>query len=57
VPVKKVREFENTYLDLLDTHHREVLNNLKAGKLLDDDLKIMEQAARDVAAQYVVQTA
>ncbi len=57
VPVNKVREFESTYLDLLETHHKQVLDNLKAGKLNDEDLKVLDEAARDVAAQYVATTA
>jgi hypothetical protein len=29
-----------------------VLNNLKAGKLLDEDLKVMEQVAKELSIKY-----
>ncbi len=52
VPVKSVIDFETEYLHFLETKHKEVLNNLKAGKLLDEDVKILESVAADISRKY-----
>lgn len=52
VPVKSIINFEAEYLHLMETDHRDVLNNLKAGKLLDEDIKIMENLAKKVSRKF-----
>ena len=52
VPVNKVREFEVEYLGILEAQNKTVLNNLKAGKLLDEDTAILEKVALDLAKKY-----
>ncbi len=52
VPVAKVREFEKEFLTLLRLQHRNVLDNLRAGKLEDADLDIVKKAALDLSAKY-----
>jgi F-type H+-transporting ATPase subunit alpha len=52
VPVEKVKEFEQSYLSLLNAKHRDVLDTLKAGKLTDDVIETLTKVAADVAAQY-----
>lgn len=52
VPVAKVRDFEAEYLGLLDAQHKNVLGNLKAGKLLDEDTATLEKVATDLAKKY-----
>ncbi len=49
VPVKKVRQFEQEYLSYLEAKHKDVLNSLKAGKLTDEDMAVMEKVAKDLA--------
>ena len=52
VPVNKVKEFENEYLDFLDAKHRDVLDQLKAGKYSDDLTDVLATAAKEIATKY-----
>ncbi|MCF8294726.1 MAG: F0F1 ATP synthase subunit alpha [Bacteroidales bacterium] len=52
VPVRKVREFETNYLQYLESKHINVLAELKAGKLTDEGMAIMEKVARDLSNTY-----
>lgn len=52
VPVAKVREFEREYLEFLDTKHRDVLDQLKAGKLNDEITATLEKVAKELTAKY-----
>jgi len=52
IPVRSVNNFEIEYLHFMEISHQPVLSNLKAGKLLDEDLKIMEQVAMELSKKY-----
>ncbi len=52
VPVNKVREFERDFLELMRTTHRDVLDNLRAGKFEDADIEIIKKVATDLASKY-----
>jgi F-type H+-transporting ATPase subunit alpha len=52
VPVESVKDFEAEYLHHLEENHARVLQELKAGKLSDDDIKLMESAAKDISKKY-----
>jgi len=52
VPVNRVKDFEVEYLHFLETHHKGLLKNLQAGKLLDEDVNTMTTVAGDIAAKY-----
>jgi F-type H+/Na+-transporting ATPase subunit alpha len=52
VPVNKIRTFEVDFLKMMETRHKNILQNLKEGKLVDEDLKVLEQTAKEVAARY-----
>ncbi|PCJ88173.1 MAG: F0F1 ATP synthase subunit alpha [Flavobacteriales bacterium] len=52
VPVNKVREFEEEYLNLLDAQHRDVLDTLLSGKLTDDVTATLEKVCVELAAKY-----
>lgn len=52
VPVPKVREFEKEFLQLMRAEHKDILANLKAGKLEDADTQKMEELARRLAKQF-----
>ncbi len=52
VPVEKVREFEVEFLEYMDTKHRDVLDQLKAGKLTDEITGTIEKVAKELAAKY-----
>ncbi len=49
VPVNKVRAFEEEYLNYLEAKHKDVLDSLKAGKLTDEAMAIMEKVAKELA--------
>ncbi len=52
VPVEKVKEFERDYLELLNTKHRDSLDDLKAGKLTDEVIDVLTQVAKDLSSRY-----
>ncbi|QNR25873.1 F0F1 ATP synthase subunit alpha [Croceimicrobium hydrocarbonivorans] len=52
VPVEKIREFEVEFLDFMDNKHRDVLDQLKAGKLTDEITGTIEKVAKELAAKY-----
>ncbi len=52
VPVNKVKEFENDYLEFLTTKHKDALATLKSGKLTDDVLDILANVAKEISAKY-----
>ncbi|WP_121666154.1 F0F1 ATP synthase subunit alpha [Mesonia aquimarina] len=52
VPVNKVKEFEADYLEYLNAKHRDTLDTLKSGKLTDDSLEVLTNAAKEISAKY-----
>ncbi|TRO67344.1 F0F1 ATP synthase subunit alpha [Christiangramia sabulilitoris] len=52
VPVEKVKEFERDYLEYLDAKHRDTLDTLKAGKLTDEVIDTLTQAAKELSSKY-----
>ena len=52
VPLDKIKEFEDLYLTSLSSRHGGVLDNLRAGKFLDDDINIMKSLAAELKTQY-----
>jgi F-type H+/Na+-transporting ATPase subunit alpha len=52
VPVNKVREFEVDFITYLENKHSNVLDNLRAGKLLEEDTATLEKVAVDLSAKY-----
>ena len=52
VPVNKVKEFERSYIDYLNTKHRDTLDALKAGKLDDTITDVLEKVAKELSANY-----
>ena len=52
VPIEKVGEFEKEFLFQMNSQHRPILDNLRAGKLIDSDLAAMRQLALDLAERY-----
>ena len=52
IPAGSVANFEVEYLHHLEVSHKEVLKNLQEGKLLDEDVKILEQAASEISKKY-----
>lgn len=52
VPVNKIREFEELFLTSMSARHQHVLDNFRAGKLLEEDLKVVEQLASELKGQF-----
>jgi F-type H+-transporting ATPase subunit alpha len=52
VPVEKVREFEKEYLAYLRATHKDVLADLRAGKLDDTVTGKLKSVAADLAKKY-----
>ena len=52
VPVNKVREFEAEFLQFMETKYKNVLNDLKAGKLDDNITNTIESVTKDLTSKY-----
>ena len=52
IPVRSVINFEVEFLHHMETMHKDVLDNLGKGLLLDTDLKVLEQAAKEISTKY-----
>ncbi len=52
VPVEKIKEFEKDFLAYLNAKHRDTLDTLKAGKLTDEAIAVVENAAKELSAKY-----
>ena len=52
VPVNKIKEFEIEFLDYMENKHRDVLDQLKAGKLTPEITGTIEKVAKELAAKY-----
>ncbi len=52
VPANKVNNFESEYLFFMRENHKDILANLRQGKLIDSDLETMKSVALDLASKY-----
>jgi F-type H+-transporting ATPase subunit alpha len=52
VPLDKIKTFESNFLSMLEKNHSGVLANFKAGKLESNDLKTLENLAKEMSAHY-----
>ena len=52
VPVESVKEFEQNFLETLRKKHKKILEELKAGKLTDAVLDILNTVAKETSAQF-----
>jgi F-type H+/Na+-transporting ATPase subunit alpha len=50
--VQNVRIFEDEFLNFLELKHRDILDSLRAGKLTDEVLAVLEKTARDLSVKY-----
>lgn len=53
VPVNSVKEFEKDYLIYLNAKHKNVLTDLKAGKLTDEITDTLKLVAKEISAKYI----
>ena len=52
VPVEKVRECQETFLDKIRSQHADVIDALASGKIDDSLTAVLEQTMADVAGQF-----
>lgn len=52
VPVKRVREFEADFLNVMEAQHKSALDSLKKGELKDEVLATLEKLAKELSAKY-----
>lgn len=52
VPTNKVKEFQEAYISVLETSHKDVLESLRKGQYTDELTNTLEKVAKDVAAKY-----
>lgn len=53
IDVKKIKDFEADFLQMLEAKHAKVLDTLKRGKIDDDTMAILRQTAKDLEAKYI----
>ena len=54
VPIDRVAEFENEFVDYLEMKHKDILDNLAKGKYTDAETKILEEVAKKLTEHYKV---
>lgn len=52
VPVENIRECQDMFLESLRSNHQDVIDNLSAGKLSDEDIKIIEEVMKNISGQF-----
>ena len=52
VPVDKIKEFEKKYIELLNLKHKNILSQIKQGKLTDEITSTLEKVASELTATY-----
>ena len=52
VPVEKIKEFENDFIEFMNAKHRDVLDLLKAGKLTDEITDTLTAVCKDLTGKY-----
>ncbi|MGM0478342.1 MAG: F0F1 ATP synthase subunit alpha [Bacteroidota bacterium] len=52
VPVDKVKEFEEEYLNYLDAKHKKIMETLKSGKLTEEATDTLAKVAKEISAKY-----
>ncbi len=52
VPVDSIRECQSQFLESMRSNHSDIIANLAAGKLLDDDVKVIEEVMSNTSGQF-----
>ncbi len=52
VPETSIHDFQESFLNLMESKHQKVLNELKQGKLTDNGIETMKKAAAEIVTQY-----
>ncbi|NVO01167.1 MAG: F0F1 ATP synthase subunit alpha [Bacteroidetes bacterium] len=52
IPIRRINDFEDEYLNFLEINHADVLESLRKGALSDEAIKVMDQTAKDISRKY-----
>jgi len=52
VPVKEIKEFEVNFLETMEAKHKDVMDQLKEGKLSDEVTDVLEKVAAELSSKY-----
>ncbi len=52
IPVEKIREFQDDYLNSLEMNHNDTLTAIRNGKIDDAVTTVLESVAKDISARY-----
>jgi F-type H+-transporting ATPase subunit alpha len=52
IPVEKIREFQDDYLNSLEMNHNDTLTAIRNGKIDDTVTSVLESVAKDISARY-----
>jgi F-type H+-transporting ATPase subunit alpha len=52
IPINKIKEFESEFLAFIETKHKNVLTDLKEGKLTDEVTSTLEKVVKDLSIKY-----
>jgi F-type H+-transporting ATPase subunit alpha len=52
IPVSKVNDFENEYLEMLELKHPDVLDRLGRGIIDNEITEVLEKVAAEIAMKY-----
>src|SRR6201987_2980612 len=52
VPIKRVKEFENEFLDVLELKHKDILDQLRAGQYTDEITNTLEEVAKETSKKF-----
>ena len=52
VPIDKVHEFENQYLNLLEVKHKDILDQLKQGQVSDEIKSVLKEEATLLSTNF-----
>jgi F-type H+-transporting ATPase subunit alpha len=52
IPVEKIREFQDDYLNSLEVNHNDTLTAIRNGKIDETVTTVLESVAKDISARY-----
>lgn len=52
IPVNKIKAFEEEFVSFLDVKHRDILDQIRAGKFTDEIINVLESVCKDLSAKY-----
>ncbi|MEI6061360.1 MAG: F0F1 ATP synthase subunit alpha [Bacteroidota bacterium] len=53
VPINRIRDFEDEFLSHLELNHKDLLADLRKGKLDDEILSTIDSVAKEISAKYI----